>query len=564
MEGKGPHVSGGLHTGSPRYRGLYLGALGGAGVPTRGARNLGAPRGPRPSWSGAADANLGAGTAGLVPGVPAGAPAGRRWPLSGGVGGPQRPASQLLSALAQHLRPPPAAGEGRRIRELGRGRSPAVGAGWEPGGRAMNDIGDYVGSNLEISWLPNLDGLVEGYARNFRPGIGGPPVNVALALEVASIDHISEVNMEYTMTVFLHQSWRDSRLSYNHTSETLGLDSRFVDKLWLPDTFIVNAKSAWFHDVTVENKLIRLQPDGVVLYSIRITSTVACDMDLAKYPMDEQECMLELESYGYSSEDIVYYWSENQEQIHGLDRLQLAQFTITSYRFSTELMNFKSAGQFPRLSLHFRLRRNRGVYIIQSYMPSVLLVAMSWVSFWISQAAVPARVSLGITTVLTMTTLMVSARSSLPRASAIKALDVYFWICYVFVFAALVEYAFAHFNADYRRKRKAKVKVTKPRAEMDVRNAIVLFSLSAAGVTQELAVSRRPCRVPGHLLGSYRSVEVETGETKEEGPARPGGSGGLRARFKPIGADTIDIYARAVFPAAFAAVNVVYWAAYTM
>lgn len=72
----------------------------------------------------------------------------------------------------------------------------------------------------------------------------------------------------------------------------------------------------------------------------------------------------------------------------------------------------------------------------------------------------------GITTVLTMTTLMVSARSSLPRASAIKALDVYFWICYVFVFAALVEYAFAHFNADYRRKQKAKVKVTQRRAEV--------------------------------------------------------------------------------------------------
>lgn len=67
---------------------------------------------------------------------------------------------------------------------------------------------------------------------------------------------------------------------------------------------------------------------------------------------------------------------------------------------------------------------------------------------------------------LTMTTLMVSARSSLPRASAIKALDVYFWICYVFVFAALVEYAFAHFNADYRKKQKAKVKVTERRAEV--------------------------------------------------------------------------------------------------
>ncbi|XP_043853613.1 gamma-aminobutyric acid receptor subunit delta isoform X1 [Dromiciops gliroides] len=430
--------------------------------------------------------------------------------------------------------------------------------------RAMNDIGDYIGSNVEISWLPNLDDLMEGYARNFRPGIGGPPVNVALALEVASIDHISEVNMEYTMTVFLHQSWRDGRLSYNHTNETLGLDSRFVDKLWLPDTFIVNAKSAWFHDVTVENKLIRLQPNGVILYSIRITSTVACDMDLSKYPMDEQECMLDLESYGYSSEDIVYYWSENQEQIHGLDKLQLAQFTITNYQFTTELMNFKSAGQFPRLSLHFNLRRNRGVYIIQSYMPSILLVAMSWVSFWISQSAVPARVSLGITTVLTMTTLMVSARSSLPRASAIKALDVYFWICYVFVFAALVEYAFAHFNADYMKKQKAKLKVTKQSSEINVKNAIVLFSLSAAGINQELAISHRQHKIAGNLMGSYRSVEVETGEMKKQEGSTAAKKGGLRSFFKPIDADTIDVYARAVFPAAFAAVNVIYWVAYTM
>lgn len=72
----------------------------------------------------------------------------------------------------------------------------------------------------------------------------------------------------------------------------------------------------------------------------------------------------------------------------------------------------------------------------------------------------------GITTVLTMTTLMVSARSSLPRASAIKALDVYFWICYVFVFAALIEYAFAHYNADYRLKEKAKVKANKLSSEV--------------------------------------------------------------------------------------------------
>lgn len=85
-----------------------------------------------------------------------------------------------------------------------------------------------------------------------------------------------------------------------------------------------------------------------------------------------------------------------------------------------------------------------------------------YINAYISLSCYPA----GITTVLTMTTLMVSARSSLPRASAIKALDVYFWICYVFVFAALVEYAFAHFNADYMKKQKNKIKARRQSAEV--------------------------------------------------------------------------------------------------
>lgn len=76
-----------------------------------------------------------------------------------------------------------------------------------------------------------------------------------------------------------------------------------------------------------------------------------------------------------------------------------------------------------------------------------------------------------------MTTLMVSARSSLPRASAIKALDVYFWICYVFVFAALIEYAFAHYNADYRLKEKAKTKAKKLSSEVKIMPVSQYFPL---------------------------------------------------------------------------------------
>jgi hypothetical protein len=87
------------------------------------------------------------------------------------------------------------------------------------------------------------------------------------------------------------------------------------------------------------------------------------------------------------------------------------------------------------------LRRDLGFFLIQVYVPSILIVILSWVSFWINIDASPARVSLGLLTVLTTTTMSAGARESLPRVSYIKAIDVWMIICLVFVFASLIEYA---------------------------------------------------------------------------------------------------------------------------
>ena len=74
-------------------------------------------------------------------------------------------------------------------------------------------------------------------------------------------------------------------------------------------------------------------------------------------------------------------------------------------------------------------------------MPSILIVILSWVSFWLNIDATPARVSLGLLTVLTMTTASTGANASLPRVSYIKAIDVWMSMCLIFVFTALLEFA---------------------------------------------------------------------------------------------------------------------------
>ena len=54
------------------------------------------------------------------------------------------------------------------------------------------------------------------------------------------------------------------------------------------------------------------------------------------------------------------------------------------------------AGSFSCVENTFVLQRDVGYYIIQVYVPSVLIVILSWVSFWLDCGAIPARITLGV------------------------------------------------------------------------------------------------------------------------------------------------------------------------
>lgn len=69
--------------------------------------------------------------------------------------------------------------------------------------------------------------------------------------------------------MYFQQSWRDKRLAYGELKLNLTLDNRVADQLWLPDTYFLNDKKSFLHGVTVKNRMIRLHPDGTVLYGLR-------------------------------------------------------------------------------------------------------------------------------------------------------------------------------------------------------------------------------------------------------------------------------------------------------
>ncbi|KAI6171461.1 BMA-AVR-14, isoform d [Aphelenchoides bicaudatus] len=289
------------------------------------------------------------------------------------------------------------------------------------------------------------------------PDTGGPVV-VSVNIYLRSISKIDDVNMEYSAQFTFREEWWDARLAYERFADENTHIPPFVvlatsdsadlsRQVWMPDTFFQNEKEARRHLIDKPNVLIRIYPNGQILYSVRLSLVLSCPMSLEYYPLDHQTCLIDLASYAYTTDDIKYEWkAENPiQQKDGL-RQSLPSFELQDVL--TDYCTSKTnTGEYSCLRTKMILRREFSYYLLQLYIPSCMLVIVSWVSFWLDKDSVPARVTLGVTTLLTMTTQSSGINAKLPPVSYTKAVDVWIGVCMAFIFGALLEFALVNYAA---------------------------------------------------------------------------------------------------------------------
>ncbi|NWW08347.1 GLRA4 protein, partial [Oreocharis arfaki] len=400
-------------------------------------------------------------------------------------------------------------------------------------------------------FLDKLMGRTSGYDARIRPNFKGPPVNVTCNIFINSFGSVTETTMAATAGLSLkrRQQWNDPRLAYReYPDDSLDLDPSMLDSIWKPDLFFANEKGANFHEVTTDNKLLRIFKNGNVLYSIRLTLILSCPMDLKNFPMDIQTCTMQLESFGYTMNDLIFEWLEEQEAVQVAEGLTLPQFILRDEKDLGYCTKYYNTGKFTCIEVKFHLERQMGYYLIQMYIPSLLIVILSWVSFWINMDAAPARVGLGITTVLTMTTQSAGSRASLPKVSYVKAIDIWMAVCLLFVFAALLEYAAVNFvSRQHKEFMRLRRRQRRQRMEEELSRES-RFYLRGYGLGHCLQPKEGAGEGPGVYSPPPASAVLREGES-------------LRRRYIDR-AKRIDTISRAVFPFTFLVFNIFYWVVY--
>ncbi|KAL2081967.1 hypothetical protein ACEWY4_021785 [Coilia grayii] len=443
------------------------------------------------------------------------------------------------------------------------------------GGRGHSSVSPVLKRGSDMTKLPvtNTEQLlkIDGHDFTMRPGFGGPAIPVGVDVQVESLDKISEVDMDFTMTLYLRHYWKDERLSFpSNRNQSMTFDSRLAKKIWVPDMFFVHSKRSFTHDTTTDNVMLRVFPDGKVLYSLRVTVTAMCSMDLSRFPLDTQTCSLEIESYAYTDDDLMLYWKKGNDSLQTDERISVSQFLIQKFHTSTKLAFYSSTGWYNRLYITFTLRRHIFFFLLQTYFPATLMVMLSWVSFWIDRRAVPARVPLGITTVLTMSTIITGVNASMPRVSYIKAVDIYLWVSFVFVFLSVIEYAAVNYLSTVQERKERKLQerlpctcsLTHPN-QMMMSNSYSDMDVNTTGnygIAEDVH-STAKYRMPNGGNGVQRErILVQLALRGDEAARHTGNSGAYSSLW--IDTHTIDKYSRVIFPSAYTLFNIVYWSLY--
>ena len=379
------------------------------------------------------------------------------------------------------------------------------------------------------------------------------PLDVNLRLTIESIDNLSEIDMEMTITFIMQQFWQDKRLA-RPGGKRIVVPKTIRNKIWKPDVSIKGAKHASMHSVVVDNQRMEIGPGGEIEYKVKMSTTLVCKMALASFPMDRQTCTLSMYSFGYYADEIWLYWDNFPNIVYSSSIETLASFYLEEYISMVKNMPYCSMnGTLCRskniLMMEFEFKRYFLSMFFVSYLPATVMVLLGGLSTYIDAKSSPARVGMGITTVLTISTVITGIKAQLPAVSYLTALDIYLWACFFFVSITLVEYAFLNYYT-----------IVIPRSKSDSKYKLSKFArrfteVNVTGNSQKISQV-------GTLPFDKRDDIVENGIQYRENTSMSDVSSTTTCFGKPLNSLVIDKYFRVVYASMFLLFNLIYWPYY--
>ncbi|KAF5300720.1 hypothetical protein FQR65_LT09116 [Abscondita terminalis] len=270
----------------------------------------------------------------------------------------------------------------------------------------------------------------------------GDVIDIETSIHVLDVENINEKDREVTLLMYFRQSWKDERLKYAKDARFDYVTLNDDGAIWTPDSFFVGMRKGHGFDTVRPNVFIRISPDGRVLFSKKLAVTVGCPMDLTRFPFDRQHCALRIESYGYTTASLVMKWKK-YSTFTVSDKVIVRDFQLdktVAYSGVTHL----TSGSYSYLGVDLYFTRYLNYYVHQVFLPSMVMVALSRLPFWLTKQKLIAKLLLGLAILITYTVTVFKFHSHHLKTTHVTSMHYFSWMCLGFLASSLLETVLIH------------------------------------------------------------------------------------------------------------------------
>jgi hypothetical protein len=188
----------------------------------------------------------------------------------------------------------------------------------------------------------------------------------------------------------------------------------------------------------------KAMPDGGFYSILREQGRFASKFNLEKYPFDRQVLKVVLEDTLASTADQIYVPDDVPVLLN--PNITLPGFKvgkpvmkITNNAYPTNFgdLTSSSAESYSRVTVEIPITRALVTVTVKAFLPVLLIVVCASLIFFIMPSRVDGRIGLGITALLTLVALQLTASSTLPEVGYLMLIDKIYLASYAFIIAAL-------------------------------------------------------------------------------------------------------------------------------
>lgn len=265
-----------------------------------------------------------------------------------------------------------------------------------------------------------------------RPAPERGPTRVTVTVVFLDVAEINSARQSFTGNIYTEVRWRDERLAHKGRAPLW----KDLHSVWNPRLQIVNRRNA---TLTLP-ELVEIGPGGDVLYRQRVWGDFSQVMDLRDFPMDRQIYSIRIAAAGYTSEEVelvpdmdINYETEKV--------LSLPDWKVEEWKADVVTVRglIDKQKTFSRAVFSFTALRDVRYYVVKVIIPLILIVAMSWVVFWIDPTEGGVQIGVSMSAMLTLIAYRFAVGADLPKVSYVTRMDLFLLGSTVLVFATLLE-----------------------------------------------------------------------------------------------------------------------------